>query len=223
MLAPIRFRNVKSEIRVLGVDDCAFQTFGSTRAMVIGVVFRGGLWLDGVMRTAVAVDGRDATERITNMVKSSTHYRQLRLIMLDSITVAGFNIVNICQLFGETKLPVIALTREKPSNDKVKKALRNLPDWEERWKAIKKAGELVETRVRRTPLFMHLSGISTQDAEKIVRITSTRANFPEPLRVAHILASGICQDVQPSNIESTDYASQGSTNKQGIRSLCLGT
>jgi len=192
LLAPIRFRNIKSEIRVLGIDDCAFQTFKSSRATVIGVVFRGGLWLDGVMRTDVTVDGRDATERIMNMIKSSAHYRQLRLVMTDSITVAGFNIVNIRQLFGETKLPVIAITREKPSIDEVKTALRNLPDWEERWKSIEDAGELVETRVRRTPLFMHLAGISIQDAEKIVRTTSTRANFPEPLRVAHILASGIC-------------------------------
>lgn len=149
--------------------------------------------MDGVMRTDVTVDGRDATERIAEMIMNSTHYRQLRLTMLDSITMAGFNIVNIHHLFEETKLPVIALTRQKPSNDEVRAALRNLPDWEERWKSIEEAGELVETSVRRTPLFMHLAGISRQDAEKIVRITSTRANFPEPLRVAHILASGLCQ------------------------------
>ncbi|MEM2922512.1 MAG: DUF99 family protein, partial [Candidatus Bathyarchaeia archaeon] len=99
MLEPIRFRNVKSEIRILGVDDCAFQTFKGGRVNVIGVVFRGGICLDGVMGTDVAVDGRDSTEQIAKMVKSSSHYKQLRLIMLDSIMLAGFNVVNIRLLF----------------------------------------------------------------------------------------------------------------------------
>ena len=116
----------------------------------------------------------------------------MRLVMMDSITVAGFNIVNIRLLFNETGLPVIALTRDKPTDIEVKEALQNLPDWEERLRLIEEAGELTEVRVRGTPLYVHLAGISKQDAERIVNTTSTRANFPEPLRVAHLIASGIC-------------------------------
>ena len=202
MPIPKRFRNIKPEIRILGLDDCPFQTFKSSRATVVGVVFRGGLWLDGVMRTEVTVDGRDATERLIEMIQVSSHYRQLRLVMMDSITVAGFNIVNIRQLFSETGLPVIALTRDKPTDIEVKEALQNLLDWEERWRSIEEAGELIEMLVRGTPLYIHLAGISKQDAEKIVRTTSTRANFPEPLRVAHMVASGICREPQSSGIKA---------------------
>jgi len=38
---------------------------------------------------------------------------------------------------------------------------------------------------------MELAGISLADAEKIVELTSTMSSFPEPLRVAHLIASGI--------------------------------
>ncbi len=187
-----RFRIIKPEIRVLGLDDCPFKTSRSRRAAVLGVVFRGGLWLDGVMRTEVTVDGLDATEKLIAMIQSSSHRRQLRLVMMDSITLAGFNIVSIPLLFNETGLPVIALTRDKPTDAKVKQALQKLPGYEERLRLIEEAGELVEMRVRGTALYTHLAGISKQDAERIVNTTSTRANFPEPLRVAHLIASGIC-------------------------------
>ena len=34
-------------------------------------------------------------------------------------------------------------------------------------------------------------GISEDDARKIVKLTSTRSSVPEPLRVAHLIASGL--------------------------------
>ena len=165
--------------------------------MLLGVVFRGGLCLDGVMRTEVEVDGRDSADKIVAMVRSSPHYKQLRVIMIDSITVAGFNIVDLQKLHQETRLPAIAITREKPNDEDVKAALKNLPDWEDRWRMIEEAGDLTEIRVRRTKLYAHIVGISFEDAAEIVRVSSTRANFPEPLRVAHLLAQGLC--IGPTN------------------------
>jgi endonuclease V-like protein UPF0215 family len=38
---------------------------------------------------------------------------------------------------------------------------------------------------------MEITGISEADAKEIIALTSTRSSFPEPLRVAHIIASGI--------------------------------
>jgi len=48
-----KFRQVKSEIRVLGVDDSVFIPRTKGEVDIIGVVFRGGQLLDGVMRTQV--------------------------------------------------------------------------------------------------------------------------------------------------------------------------
>jgi endonuclease V-like protein UPF0215 family len=40
-------------------------------------------------------------------------------------------------------------------------------------------------------IYMQISGISEEDARKILQITSTRSYIPEALRVAHLIASGL--------------------------------
>lgn len=190
---PKRFRVIKPEIRVLGVDDGVFTPHVKGFAPLIGVVFRGGYWLDGVMSTKVEVDGFDSTAKIGAMVVNSPHYKQLRVIMLDGVTFAGFNVVDIKKLNIETGLPVIAVTREKPNFKDIRKALKNLPQNEKRWKAVLNAGKILEvfTRNKREKVYMEVSGILEEDAQKIVKLTSTRSSVPEPLRVAHLIASGI--------------------------------
>lgn len=188
-----KFRVIKPEIRVLGVDDGVFTPHLKGLVPVVGVVFRGGYWLDGVMHTKVEVDGFDATEKIAFMIIDSPHYKQLRVIMLNGITFAGFNVVNIKELNKEVKLPVIAVTREQPNFAEIREALKNLPKSEERWKAIQSAEKMFEvsTRSENEKVYMQISGILEEDAREILRLTSTRSSVPEALRVAHLIASGI--------------------------------
>ena len=188
-----RFRSIKPEIRVLGVDDGVFIPHSKGLVDVVGVVFRGGYWLDGVMRTEVEVDGLDGTEKIASMIIESPHYKQLRIIMLSGITLAGFNVVDIKELYNKTGLPVIAITRDMPNMKEIEQAIERLPEKEKRWRAIQNAGEIIKVRTREEeePIYMQIAGIEREDAEKIVKITSTRSNIPEPLRVAHIIASGL--------------------------------
>lgn len=187
------FRVIKPEIRVLGVDDGAFKPHVKGHVPIIGVVFRGGFWLDGVMHTEIDVDGFDATDRIASMIMGSSHYKQLRVVMLNGITFAGFNIVDVKALNAATKLPVITVTREKPNFVDIQKALQNLSNSEERWEAILRAGEPIEvsTRSAEAKVYMQTVGVSKETAQKILRLTSTRSNIPEALRVAHLIASGI--------------------------------
>lgn len=190
---PKKFRVIKPEIRVLGVDDGVFTPHVKGFAPLIGVVFRGGCWLDGVMSTKVEVDGFDSTAKIAAMVLNSPHYKQLRVMMLDGVTFAGFNVVDIERLNAETGLPVIAVTREKPNLKDIREALRNLPQSEKRWRAVLNAGKILEvsTRSKTERVYVEMSGILEEDAQKIVKLTSTRSSVPEPLRVAHLIASGI--------------------------------
>lgn len=192
-----KFRVIKPEIRVLGVDDGVFKPHVKSLVPVIGVVFRGGYWLDGVMHTKVKVDGLDATRKITSMIVNSPHYKQLRVIMLNGVTCAGFNVVDIKRLNTKTKLPVIAVTREKPNFAEIRQALENLPHMEKRWSAIRGTGELFEvcTRSKSARVYMQIAGICEEDAKKILEITSTRSSVPEALRAAHLIASGISAEI----------------------------
>ncbi len=189
----VRIRHVKPEIRILGVDDGVFQPHTRGMVDVVGVVFRGGYWLDGVMRTEVEIDGMDATEKIVSMIMNSPHYDQLRVVVLNGVTLAGFNVVDLKELFDKTGLPVIAVTREKPDLEEIRKALENLPESGRRWEAMENAGRLIEvqTRSAEEPLYVQVAGISEEDAKRVLKKTSTRSNIPEALRVAHIIASGL--------------------------------
>ena len=186
-------RVIKPEIRVLGIDDGKFTPHSREQVLVVGVVFRGGNWLDGIMHTLLVVDGFNATEKIAKMVTGSPHYKQLRVIMLNGITFAGFNIVDIKTLNAQTGLPVIAVTQKKPDLTKVHQALANLPDSEDRWNAILNAGEIfpITTRNSKQKIYVELAGITIETASALLRLTSTRSNIPETLRVAHLIASGI--------------------------------
>ena len=192
-MIPKRFRSIKSEIRVLGVDDGVFVPRTKGVADVVGVVYRGGHWFEGVMRTEVTIDGLDATEKIATMIESSPYYRELRVVVLDGVTFAGFNVVDIKKLSRKVDLPVIAVVREKPDMKEIRRALENLPDFEIRWQAMENAGKIMEVKTRNgeNPIYIHIAGILREDAKKIMKKTSIRSNIPEALRVAHIIASGL--------------------------------
>jgi len=186
-------RSIKPEIRVLGVDDGKFVPHTNTQVLVVGVVFRGGYWLEGLMRTTISVDGLDATDNIASMINSSSHCKQLQVIMLNGITFAGFNVVDIKMLNKATGIPVVTVTCEKPDLDRIHIALENLPAGELRWRIINEAGapSELETRNSGAKIYVQTAGIRKDDAERIIRFTSTRSSIPEPLRVAHIIASGL--------------------------------
>jgi hypothetical protein len=189
-----KFRTVKPEIRVLGVDDGSF-TPHKGYAPVVGVVFRGGYWLDGVLSTKVRVDGFDATDKIATMIVESPHYRQVRIMMLEGVTFGGFNVVDIKELNALTELPVIVVTRHKPDFREIHAAVKKLPNSTERWAAVQNAGQVFEvhTRSMGEKVYMEICGIRESDARRILQLTSTRSSIPEPLRVAHLIASGISQ------------------------------
>jgi uncharacterized protein len=188
---PKSFRIIKPEIRVLGVDDGKFTLHTKGDTLVVGVVFRGGCSIDGVMHTKIGIDGQDATEKIAEMINASPHRRQLRLVMLSGVTFAGFNVVDIKKLYADTGLPVLAVTQNKPDLEAIHDALKHLPQSEERWRVVQNAGEIYAVKNRGAALYVGLAGLSLADAQTLLELTSTRGSYPEPLRVAHLIASGI--------------------------------
>jgi endonuclease V-like protein UPF0215 family len=185
-----KFRIIKQEIRILGVDDSPFPSHTTEEVMLVGTVFRAGNWLDGVLSTYINGDGTDATEKIADMVKNSRNLGQLGVIMLDGITFGGFNIVNIRKIFESTGVPIIVIMRRIPNFEGIKKALKRFDDWEDRWANVLEAGEVYKVE-NSEPVYMQINGIEREDAEDIVRLSTTRSAIPEPLRVAHIIAAGI--------------------------------
>ena len=188
-----KFRNIKGEIRILGVDDAPFPLHTTEPVMLIGTVFRAGDWLDGVLRTYITGDGQDATGKIISMVNFTRHKDQLGVMMLDGITFGGFNTVNIKEIFESTGIPVIVIMRKYPNFEKIKKALKRFDDCKKRWGNVQDAGDIYKVEINGDGevIYIQIHGIDLEDAEEIVKLSTTRSAIPEPLRVAHIIAAGV--------------------------------
>lgn len=184
---------LKEEIRIVGFDDAAFLPRSKGLVPVIGLIYRGGKFPDGALRTDVEIDGTDATEKIIKLINSSRHKQQLKVIMFDGITLAGFNVIDIKKINEKTGLPVIVINRKIPNLEKVKAALKRFKDFEERWKCIQNAGEIKSCKVSGGKIYYQVVGLSDKEAEEIINLSSTRSYIPEPLRVAHIIATAVAR------------------------------
>ena len=182
---------LKSEIRILGFDDGAFERTDN-QVLVIGVIFRGGKFLDGALKTEVTVDGNDATDKIVKLINSTRHKQQLKIIMFDGITLGGFNIVDIKKIHEETRIPVLVINRKHPDVKKVRKALKMFEDYKERWQMIKNAGRIKRFKVRDSKdIFYQSAGIDDKLAKEVITLSTTRSYIPEPLRAAHLIATAV--------------------------------
>ncbi len=184
---------VKNEIRIIGWDDSSFSQGSKGNVNLVGVVFRGGKFMDGVLITQAEIDGSDATQAIATRVNKSRHKDQLRLIMTDGITMAGFNYVNIKSLGKKTRLPVIAVLRKKTDMESFMQAARRVKKYRGIMKAVKDAGEFKEAPAMGKKIYFQSNGIEDNDARKAIEISCTRGLVPEPLRVAHLIATAMAR------------------------------
>jgi hypothetical protein len=186
-----KFRRIKKEIRILAWDDGPFEFRSKSKTILVGVVFRGGEFMDGLMKLEIDVDGDDAEEKIINIINKSKHKGQVRIMMLDGITFGGFNTVDIRNIYEKTKIPVIVVNRIRPDLEKFVDTIKKLPNSERRLKAVENAGEFYSVKIKNKSIYFQCHGIDINDAKEIIRLTSTRSLIPEPLRIAHLIATGI--------------------------------
>lgn len=177
---------MKREIRVMGIDDGPFDKRVRKPVLVVGTIFRGGDWLDGVVSTYVEQDGYDATEKIAEMINKSKFVSQLRCIFLNGIAVAGFNVIDVLLLAKKTKKAVVVVVREYPDFEKIFAALKKMKQ-EDKINIIKTFPLLHKIG----NVYVQAVGYSTEEVRKIMKIVCTRANVPEPLRASHLIAAGV--------------------------------
>ncbi|MCO6040903.1 DUF99 family protein [Thermococcus alcaliphilus] len=185
-------RKVKPQIRVIGFDDGTFSfksKLRKGRTILVGVVMKGSQDVVGVVTRWIEIDGKDSTEKMIDAVNNS-RFKDLRVIMLKGITYAGFNVVDVERLSKETGLPVIIVIRKKPDLRAMEDALRkHFSDADERIALLRKAGEIRELIPGK--VFYQAYGIPPHQAEEIIKLTQKSSLIPEPLRLAHMIASAV--------------------------------
>jgi len=82
--------------------------FSYVRPVLICVVYRGGLWLDGVLSKIV---GENLLDELVSLIKSSSHYDQVNYVMLDYRGM-GFHPPHLKMLYDALKRPIIVVGDE---------------------------------------------------------------------------------------------------------------
>ncbi len=177
---------MKPESRILGIDDAPFNKYKDKKTMLVGVVYRGGNFMDGVISGSASVDGSNATKEISKMIMKSKFKDDLRCIMLKGIGVAGLNMVNIEEIYEKTKIPVLVVMRKKPDKARLIKTLEKL-GMKEKALLVKKAGRISKIN----NLYVQSAGLDRAKVKELLGITTTHSAIPEPIRVAHLIAGGI--------------------------------
>lgn len=181
---------MKGQVRVLGIDDSPFK-FGDRRSLVVGALVRVPNYLEAVMRTEVEVDGDDSTERLAEMVLRSRYKEQVKLVLVDGVALAGFNVIDMESLHERTGLPVATVTRDEPDMDGIEEALRkHFDDWERRLSLVRRV-PLRELDTGHNPLHASVLGMDWDEFVELVRATTVRGALPEPVRIAHIVSAAM--------------------------------
>jgi endonuclease V-like protein UPF0215 family len=167
-LQPIRIRQVKKEIRVLGVAAAVHD--GSTR--VVGVVFRGARWLDGVL--SATSKGADLTRTIVEMVNGSPHRKQVRVIILQTEMIPKGVEIDTAKISSETSKPVIILGAKGLGDAQADPNMGYFT-----WGKGADAAEVTYMR------------LSERDAEAVLRVSTRAGSTPEALRVASLILGAL--------------------------------
>lgn len=181
---------MKGQVRVLGIDDSPFE-FEDAKSLVVGALVRAPNYLEAVMRAEVDVDGDDSTDRLSEMILRSRYREQVKLVIVDGIALAGFNVVDVQALHERTGLPVATVTRDEPDLAEMESALRkHFDDWRRRLSLITRS-PLRRLGTGHKPLFASVVGMPWGDFEELARLTTVRGSVPEPVRMAHLIAAAM--------------------------------
>jgi endonuclease V-like protein UPF0215 family len=163
-------RQVKKEIRVLGI---AIERSGKTdRFHVVGVVYRGRLWLDGVMSTVV--NETDITGDIVEMIKRSPHHPQIRVALLSDALTNGATIDPYELSLGISK-PVIAI-----------KSCGGQKKFH-----VNEVGQRLELKSDGATLAAMCYGLRSHEADRVLRVSTREGVLPEALRVAGLVVMAV--------------------------------
>jgi len=177
---------MKKQIRVIGIDDTPFGKKKNEDVLVIGSIYRGGDYMDGLITTYIKKDGNDSTKKLISMITGSKFYRQLKAIFLDGIALGGFNIIDINELSEKTQLPVITIIRKKPDKDEIRKILKDI-GMEEKIMIINKFPKIEKI----DKIYVQRVNISLDDTIRLLKICITNSDIPECVRMSHIIGSGV--------------------------------
>lgn len=172
---------------VIGFDDAPFRRDHRGPVKVVGAVFADRR-LDGVLIGEIEKDGGNAAEKLADLVQKSKFFGHVRLVMLQGITMGGFNVVDLLDLHQRLLMPILVVARRMPDLGAIRRALEgHLPEGRKKWNLIETAGVMEPAG----GVFIQRVGLTLPQAIEAIDQWSIHSRIPEPLRCAHLIAGAL--------------------------------
>lgn len=174
---------------VIGFDDVPFPRSHRGDVAFVGAAFAGAR-LDGVLTGRVRRDGANATTALIRCIARSRYAGHTHLIMLQGIALAGFNVVDINALHAALGMAVLVVARRRPDLARIEAALLgSVRGGARKWRLIERAGPMEPI----AGVYVQRAGIGAVAARRAIEACAVNSVIPEPLRTAHLIASGIAR------------------------------
>ncbi len=169
------------EIRKVGLQEYTTYACVSMRSTAQGIYPRDATL--GLLR----VDGLEASSVIAAAVRLLE--RKPAAVILDSVTIAGFNVVSPSTIYRLVGAPVIVVYSYKPSYERLRRGALNLATFKVIDRIIRLVDNAIQLKTRRGVLYALLWGVDPPEALRLVEEFQIHSRIPEPVRVAHYIAS----------------------------------
>jgi hypothetical protein len=171
----------------LAFDDAPFARAHRGPVLVVGTAF-AHLRLEGVVSLHVERDGSDATAALGATIVASKFGDATKVILLQGIALAGFNVVDIHGLATALGRAVLVVMRRLPRYAAVRRALlERTPGGADKWRLVERAGPPEPI----AGVFVQRAGIALAPAGRLIAALAVNGRIPEPLRIAHLIAGGV--------------------------------
>ena len=183
--------NIKEGARVLAIAESFKKQFKTS--LLVGLVYRLDGIIDGIKIGFNTVGGKDSTENILKLIDSMER-EDINFILLSGAVISWFNIVDINELHWKTGIPVIVATYEE-SEGLIPYLMKYFRDWEDRILTYLSLGRRIPVKLPTGyTIYIRSIGIDMGEASKLISKITIHGKYPEPIRIAKMLANSILND-----------------------------
>ena len=183
----------KKGFRTLGVSE-SFVKGVSEKSILVGVVMRADMMIDGFTFSRATVGGLDATDKILEMYKSLNR-DDINLLMLNGCVISWYNVIDLHRISDETGLPLICVTYNQSTG--LERYFKEYfpDDWMIRVETYRRnRGRTAITLSTGHTVYIRFIGMSIEEAKGVLNKFTSHGSVPEPLRVARLLARALIKD-----------------------------
>lgn len=148
-----------------------------------------------IFYTTQYVDDLKTTQNIIQIVNTYCKNFNGLVILLDGITYCGFDVADPDEVYSETGFPVITVQQYPLDLDRIYVSLKkHFIDYEKRFTIIRRVSmRYIFLSTPWKTIQFYAVGISVEVARSILIKSMIYSPVPEPLRIAHMLASELAR------------------------------